>query len=298
MPIPDDSALTVFGAEAGSYVPLVDRCVATLDGYRYEFSPHPDFQTALVTDIRQGMQIYWKEILYRAHWAASTSLIRSQRWIAGILQMHDVGNVLAFSACCRGLLEAAADTNDALNPIPATLASNHATARSALAGHLEVPILGEEIENRLLHFTHATKPKKGEELAHEQHLAKTAAKYLKRFEQEDPRVKDCYAILCDFVHPRMRSVLSFTELDPSDTTVVLNPGCEADELEAIRRQFAAIVPVVMALGVTTCLLTLKTLNAFDFDEVRTPFMDEVNLDGMPAWEKIDALLHGPGESIH
>ncbi len=47
---------------------------------------------------------------------------------------------------------------------------------------------------------------------------------------------------------------------------------------------------VTGLGVTTCLLILKVLNTLPADDVHTRFVDGLDLDAMPAWQKIRDFL--------
>ena len=129
-----DRAMAAFGVEAGSYVSLLERCALQLSGYRYEFTSETDFLSQLDANISAAMRTYWLEIIQRSHWAASTSILRIHRWVQGALQAWSSGNLFAYAACSRGILEACADTNDALNPVPATLAEYAPILKASACG--------------------------------------------------------------------------------------------------------------------------------------------------------------------
>src|SRR5437764_28633 len=126
-----------------------------LEGYRYTFLDPAEYNALLGRDTAAAMAVYWREMLHRAHWAASTSLIRTHRWLAGLLDAFDAENLIVFCACARGLLEASADSWYSLNPVAPTLASAKGIITRALAERLNDRVLAEEIENRLIHFTFA-----------------------------------------------------------------------------------------------------------------------------------------------
>lgn len=150
----------VLGSEA-SVVPLLERCVAELPQFRYTFMSEVDFLSQLQSDVAGAMQTYWREILARCHWSAISSLLRTYRWTSGILEAYHHRNLVVFAACCRGLVEACADSDDALQIVPHTLAQNVSTLRLALWHRLETVTEAPELEKRLLQFTHARRPAPG-----------------------------------------------------------------------------------------------------------------------------------------
>jgi hypothetical protein len=63
------------------------------------------------------MQVYWREILFRAHFGACASLLRTRRWIEGACAAFEHRNYHTFMAAFRGWLESSADTFDAFRTI-------------------------------------------------------------------------------------------------------------------------------------------------------------------------------------
>lgn len=283
-----DEVDRVLGAEA-SVVPLLERCFAELPPFKYAFMSEEDFLSQLESDVPGAMQTYWREILARCHWSAVSSLLRTYRWTAGILEAYHNRNCLVFAACCRGLLEACADSDDALNNVPLTLAQNVNILRLALWRRLETPTVVEDLEQRLLHFTHARRPSPGSGELEKGLRAKTVAEYLAKLKTADPRVAEYYSRLCEITHPSMMSVLCFARYEGSDNTVRFDPSAEVVHLDDLRVQGVPLMPLLMALGVTTPLLILKVLNAVAPSDLHTPFADKVRLHA-PAWQQIEQLL--------
>ena len=289
-----DEVDRVLGLEA-SVVPLLERCFAEPQ-FKYAFMCEDDFLSQLDSDVPGAMQTYWREILARCHWSAVSSLLRTYRWTSGILEAYHHRNLVVFAACCRGLLEACADSDDSLNIVPHTLAQNVPTLRLALWRRLETPTVLEDLEQRLLHFTHARRRSPGSgELARELR-ARTAAEYLAKLKKADPRVAEYYQKLCEITHPNAMSVLCFARYEDSDCTVRFDPAAEAQNLEDLRVEGVPLMPLLMALGVTTPLLILKVLNAVAPSDFHTPFAETVRLDAQ-AWLQIEQLLRS-NKSVH
>jgi hypothetical protein len=58
------------------------------------------FEVIAKEDWLEGQRVYWLEMLHRAHFAASTSLIRTARWIDGMLAFSTDPNFTAFNTAC------------------------------------------------------------------------------------------------------------------------------------------------------------------------------------------------------
>lgn len=84
-----------------------------------------DYECVLREDSVRGMQVYWNEILARAHLTAVVAILRSRHWINAIVAATNDKNLLAFAAALRGLIESSADTQNALGGIAISLVENH-----------------------------------------------------------------------------------------------------------------------------------------------------------------------------
>jgi hypothetical protein len=193
---------------------------------------------------------------------------------------------MTFAAGCRGFLESAADTNDALNLIPTGLAEAHAIIVPAVAGRLQRPVLSGMIEDRLLHFTHARKGK-GEELDAVL-KAKTVAQYLNDLKEADPEVAQVYADLCEIVQAGATSVLAYS-MATQEQDVLVSQSFEPAVLERYRTSFARIAMTALGYGGLPAIFTLKVLNMFEVPEVQTPTVEGM-LNDLPVWARIQELV--------
>jgi hypothetical protein len=180
------------------------------------------------------MQIYWREILARSHFAAVTAILRSRHWIGAIISAAESENCLAFAAAFRGLIESAADASTALTRVPRTLARDHPWIMRALSGGLaKKAFLAPELENMLIHFAYARHLTKAQlASAPRSHKALKVREYIGDLEKGQVReVVDCYQELCDMTHPGASSVwiwakpvneLQFDLAEGQDSSVISN----------------------------------------------------------------------------
>ena len=285
----EDADALIFGNHRHS-ASFARDIAASVDGYSYDFVRLPDFEALLLRDPAQGMKVYWEEMLMRAHWAASGSVIRVAAWMDGLRASHELKRVLPFAACMRGLLEAAADTNFSLNQVPITLAQGYKQIRKSLEGNQSMFWMSAELEELLIHFTHATKlvPKSGLPLP--QHEAKTTADYLAYFKDGNPELGQVYRLLCDMVHPGSSSLWWFLDGVDEGMSVVVAQGHEWPELQFLRDLCRGQMDTIFIGAVTLPVLTLKTLNMFPLARVRTPAVDKINMDALKAWQAVSELI--------
>jgi hypothetical protein len=147
----------------------------------------------------------------------------------------------------------------------------------------------DELENRLIHFTHARKAAKGETIPVE-HRAKTITEYLAKLDADAPTARDLYARLCDITHPGASSVLSFAAWNSDGTEFYFAPAKEVVVIDDLAREAQPSIPVIAALGVVPSLAILKLLNELRVPGLRTASLNHVRFDGMPAWEEMMAHL--------
>src|SRR5687768_8377286 len=115
-----DAVEVVYGETGKNFLPFLNSLVSKLTGYKYEIITESELLS--LPDDGERVKVYCSEIMYRAHWAAATSLLRTHRWAHGVLLAASAGNYLSFAASFRGLLESAGDIADALQHVPLTIA--------------------------------------------------------------------------------------------------------------------------------------------------------------------------------
>src|SRR5437879_264676 len=112
----------IFGMAVTRQLAALERITPQLMGFSYEFRPVDEFTDLIKVDIPEAMRIYWREMLFRVHWAASVGLVRISRWASGIVSGYEGENLLLFAAASRGFVESAADSHDAMKWVAGTLA--------------------------------------------------------------------------------------------------------------------------------------------------------------------------------
>ena len=219
----------ILGLTGERYLKSTDWLVSELDNHQYSIIDNEVFSNIMKTDHLEGMRIYWSELLYRAHIAASTSIVRSRRWIEGVIAGYAGPNFLIYAAAMRSLLESAADTVSALISVPATLAENFRMIENALTKRpTDILVECTELEDTLIHYSHGRKVKREEEKPPKSHHAKTISDYLDILERGVPGVSNMYTLLCDVVHPGASSVFYLLDGD-AGSDFRLQLGTESDE---------------------------------------------------------------------
>src|SRR5437879_10251451 len=103
-------AATLLGRSAASFIIVVDRVTSGISTQTYDFMRNEDYRHLLAQDVKAAMQVYWREILFRAHFGASSSLLRTRRWLEGMCAELKQPNYHCFKGALRGWLAASAGT--------------------------------------------------------------------------------------------------------------------------------------------------------------------------------------------
>lgn len=281
-------AATVLGQTAASFVVVVDRVTSGISTQTYDFMRHDDYRHLLAQDVRAAMQVYWREILLRAHFGASSSLLRTRRWLEGICAEFKQRNYHCFIAAFRGWLEASADTFQAFQAVPEELAEAHVVIRRAMAGRQDRIVFAPELENRLIHFTHARRLEKGEE-APPSHRARQIKEYLESLVVDaGPRIADCYRSACEITHPAAASILSYVHREASSigTSYVFRPDSDQSLITQFCSAWSDVMLKIMALGVSPPIFTLRLLNELPVAALHTKALDQLNVESRPGWQQL------------
>jgi hypothetical protein len=282
---------TLLGRDATLYLGRITPVVnfLTRTPVKYEHMANDVFQHLLKKDPPRGMQIYWSELLGRAHFAASASMIRSFQWCQGILSSDRDSLFLPYCASFRGLLESIADTYDALNNVAITLAQHHAPINQCLQGTSSFIMCSEELEDQLIHFSYARKLEKGE-VAPTSHRAKTAADCLAQLSLPNGlSARELYAELCQFTHPAAHSV-HYLLIQANDNSAILFGQGEKSRVRRHAQHHEAYFLPLLMLGFNPGFLVLKVLQSLKAAQYHVPIVDDFNIDNIPAWKRMEAYL--------
>lgn len=264
----------------------------------YEFMEVGKFQALDQPSIMN--RVYWREILFRVHWAASLNMMRHRRWQVGCVRAFTApANLLSFAASLRGMVEAALDANYSLGPVLYVLADNRAEIEFAVQGKLQALFTCEDLESRLIHYVYARKINKEERaLTPDSHLALEPKDYRNAEglpESAREGFRRLYDELCGVCHPTAYSLALFwNQTESGDTTTVCVTGGD-DELRIRKlcQDHSEAISLAISISVTTSALCLRALNWFSLPEVRCPYIERWNFDDIPAWKKAaDRLSRG------
>jgi hypothetical protein len=288
-----NSAEKLFGANGAAVARALDVLVANLGKHEYIYMPEEQFVPLIESAVPEAMKVYWTEMLYRAHAAAAVSAIRNQRWLSGAVAAADAENFPAFAGCFRGFLESATDAKHTMNLVPLTLAEHSHIIGKALAGQLNTLAVNGELENELIHFSHARRVRKSEG-APLSHAAKPAAEYIRLFEEGiHGKLKDCYSLLCEVTHPAYLSVITYLdEVEPGER-YQLTTSTDAAAIAEFCKFFADTIEMLLMVGVNGAFITLEVLNRLPLSAVHTAGMKKLDLRRFPVWSKIDEAFRKP-----
>lgn len=282
-----DTVEVVYGDTGKSFIPSLNSLAALLTGYKYEIISEEELLR--VSDPAEVMKIYCSEIMYRAHWAAATSILRTHRWTHGVLLTASAGNYLSFAASFRGLLESAGDIAEALTHVPLTLAEHYTAIRGVIESSIKVTLDLGQLEEKLIHFTHARKIK-GPHTFPKYHKAETNTYYIEQLQRVGETLMiDCYSELCQLAHPAAPSVLCFVTHDGENTTT-LNNKLDYHLIEDFCQRHRGVVDRIFPLSMTPAVCIMKILNRLPLLEINTPEVEDISLENVPLWNKIEKML--------
>lgn len=282
----------LFGEQSKVYGLIVNDIAAQLAKDRYSFEDLNEFQINALdaeTGREHAGRVYWTEILYRAHMASVAAIFRTTRWIQVAIREHGAESLYGCAAACRSLIESAGDIGLSLGPVAHTLASIKDQVNAEIAGRSSEPgLISTELEDSLIHFTHARKVGKSEE-APESHKAMQSYKYIDYVDKmKIPGVKELYARFCEIVHPAADSVsVTFVAKDGDWIVDPFNERAVLQDLLAENRR--TLLGVVMT-SYNAPLLILKALHSFHLF-TKLASLRKYRFDNIPEWNRVAALLH-------
>lgn len=275
----------LFGAHGARVIEVTRILVEDFEQHpvQYHYMEPEEYRRLIHEDWKRGAKVYWEETLGRAHFAAATSIIRAYRWCAGMSAAYSHGLFLPFCASFRSLIESTADGYHALSHVASTLAECKSLVNPILQLNAPTNVIAQELEDVLIHFSHARKLSKGE-VAPQSHNAKTAADYVKGLEQHVSGVYECYSKLCQFTHPAALSVGHL--LAPlSSSSFVLFPAHDESRIEGLIEAYKQLVVPLFMFAFNPGALVLRVLLHFEAPQFHSRAIANMDLRGVPAWPK-------------
>lgn len=281
-----ETTTPIFGAEAKVLLKYADALVETLTGFNYEILTEEELVQN--RDFPDVARTYCKEIMYRAHWAAATAVLRTHRWVKATSVMQESSNYLGFAASFRGLIESTGDIIDGLIHVPLTIVEHMHSICETLERRAVVFHDFGQLEEKLIHFTHARKLGKSSS-SPATHQAKTNTDYIKQLQASGQSfMLDCYAELCQIAHPAAPSLMCFVEYDGKNL-ISLNNQLDNIMMADFCQRYRPVLDRIIPLSLGSPISLLKVLNLLPISEINTPEADSIELH-MPAWIKIEEML--------
>jgi len=296
-PIDISNTQHLFGPSATIYGPTVASIIPRITSVEYRFWNNDSIVSAFETG-KIGMSevnaISVMEILFSAHLAASSSIIRSARWFEATWREYEAGNLLGWAACCRSLLEAIGDTIDGLLAMGKTLAYQMPILQQGLTGFDDQWLNLKELEDKLIHFSHARKVGKAEQgTVPATHVAQQTANYIAFLESAGGPTK-LYAELCQIGHPA-RGSLSWMYAD-IDGGFRIDPDRDAEAIRGIVERHVDELHMLPSLAFNPGLFILRVLVKFGlFPHV--PELEDFSFQGAKGWDDIKSILAKSPETL-
>lgn len=285
---------TLVDRKAIHYIEVIDSLGIENSNTRYRFMDQIEYEKILASDPREGMKIYWYEILARCHISSISAVMRTRRWFSAIEDAVRTANLLAFSAAFRGLLESAADTSTSLVQVLLTIAQFHSLINDALSKRIEGVTTCKALEDELIHFTHARYiPRSERKKVPTSHRARSTKDYMDILVKGKViGVDECYRTMCDLTHPGASSVWMWFDWNADEGFVssAKERSIIVDQLQRHRE----MIPDLLMFGFNPAIVTLKVLNHFTAPEFHTPQINDWNLSSISLWRRCEETLRNNG----
>lgn len=287
-----DGIEALFGRSARFYVPLLREIMPQVFRVRYDFEDTSTYERKLLDGTytcADGNRVYWRDFLFYAHLVVSASLHRNCRLIDASVRERRASSLPGWASCTRALLEAIGDSSTTLRAILSLLADKHHLIRRCLEGKEDqTVVVSSEVEDLMIHFTHARRLTKGEKKRlPPSHEAKPAAEYIRELAAHGmPHAPELYSELCALSHPAADSVKYLFSNTGEGTVFRIDPYADRRAIDSLVAAYSAVFEDLLMVAVNPILLTLRVFHAFPlFPDI--PELRAVDFSAIPAWATIE-----------
>lgn len=276
-----DNFFSVFGEKLNIYLEMANNLISDYKMYKYFISSQDAFESLGIKDMNF---VYWFEIIERCHYSSYTALKRQLSWIQGILNGFSNNNYLSFCANFRGFLLSSADILYSFQAISISLAENNEQIILSLNNQLDSVLMAStELENLLIHFTHARKVDKNEHNVPSIHQAKSDRNYLEVFKTEN--VSKCYEELCQITHPAKNTIDNFISYYENDKDIKLDFNKDEKNINGFIKKYEDCFPEIFS-SFNVIFLLMKVINLLKVEDYHSESIEKYNLTNIPLYNRI------------
>lgn len=276
------------------YKVLHSDLVSKMSHKKYYYNSTETYLSLLLSsNIKSANKIYWDEILLRAHFASVTSIMRNEKWLTGVELAIETSNYILFASSLRGYLESVTDSYYSLNT-PLDLACNFKNVKLAVNGELNRIFVSKELEEKLIHFQHASRSDNSS-LPYNKPLY--ASKYIELFDQHaDKNTKELYIKLCEVVHPAQESVSCFVSMVRKSEEyeyAITDTGLDDQYINNILHDYSTELLVLLKMSINAPVVCLNILNLFNYELVKSEYLESCliyNYINNESWNEILELV--------
>ncbi|MBG9994450.1 hypothetical protein I6F50_05195 [Pseudoalteromonas sp. NZS127_1] len=274
----------LIGKNEAQYLKLIGELLFELENYKYTFMGQSEFEALMLKEPLNGNSQYIKEILYRANFSSLSALVRNYEWLMGMKSAYESQLYLPFASSFRCLIESVADSYHSIGNLAPTISKSIKHIDNALRAKSAELVLCEELENQLIHFTHARRLK-SEENAPQTHKAKTASYYVRKTDEEaGSQFYDCYSELCQLSHPAAQGVLTMM-LPVDEENFIFEWKLGREKISNLVDKYEGIMQQLFTLAFNPSIISLKVINKLKFEPLYVKGIDKFNLDHIASWKK-------------
>ena len=252
----------------------------------YFFMNKSEYERISLNNLKYGNQIFWIELLSRVRFSSLVNLIRSKKWIDGIVLSLMNNNLLSFWSNLRGLIESGSDANYTFAAIPAFIIKELDDIKSVFNQDSPSILTCKPLEDALIHYSHAGShiPRSDTSKVYNSKQIKT---YIEYSDNKDQRLSKFYKFLSGYVHPSRESILTYLNINGHETGEYLTvEDADSNELEILIDNSIGILNRVFRLGVYPALLNLKALSLLEIDQLKIKYIDAFNFEDTAEWKQV------------
>ncbi|MES2479906.1 MAG: hypothetical protein V4561_12530 [Bacteroidota bacterium] len=284
---------TLLNNESVAFYDFIIKLRESKIDWKYSIMPGNLFEQKFEDDIAGGAKQLWLETLYRVHCNVLVSYFKTIRWIDGVNSAIESGVYYSFVSNLRGLIESCSDSFYSMRSVPLTIGRDFEVILRTINGTSEnIYITHQNLENSLIHFSHASKlDKEQKKLLPDYMNAKQVREYLTSISDPQDEIDTLYSYLCQIVHPASLSNNIILFFQTNDMYVNgHSKEVERKLIENLINEFSEVINRTFKIVFANGLTCLHLLNKFEVNEVQTD-LQEINFGTSEAWDEVQDYIN-------